>query len=212
MGVKRSLNRFLPFLKPLLIRVIVFPTTFLFLVRRLRILAQARRAGGTAHIAQDVQFNRPVIFQGKGSVEIATGVSFGYLLAGASQLSILLQPRERRSVIAIGRGSRIMNGTEIIARTSIHIGAGCRIGARVLIIDADFHDLAPEARDTPGMSQPVCIADNVLMGIGAVVLKGVTIGRDAVVGAACVVTKDVPDGAIVAGNPMRIVGSVYDRQ
>lgn len=193
-------------------RVIFLAPMIVSLIRRIQILIQARMSGGAAHIARGVQFSRPVVFQGEGTLEIATKVSFGYRLAGATKLDILLQPREHRSLIAIGRGCRIMNGTEIIARTSISIGADCRIGARVTIVDADFHGLAPEARDTPGVSQPVRIADNVWIGIGAIVLKGVTIGRDAVVGAACVVTKDVPDGAIVAGNPMRIIGSVYDRQ
>lgn len=43
------------------------------------------------------------------------------------------------------------------------------------------------------------------------ILKNVTIERDAIVAARCVVTKDVPAGAIVAGNPMKVVGSAYDR-
>jgi len=104
-----------------------------------------------------------------------------------------------------------MNGSEYLARTSIAIGANCRLGPKCVIMDADFHGVAPEQRDTPGETKPIVIEDDVWFGSEVMVLKGVHIGRDAVVGARCVVAKDVPAGAIVVGNPMKIVGTVYDR-
>nr|WP_321573710.1 acyltransferase [Nocardioides sp. Kera G14] len=56
-------------------------------------------------------------------------------------------------------------------------------------------------------SAPVIIEDDAWIGFGAAVMKGVTVGRGAVVGAHAVVTKDVPPYAIVVGNPARIVGT-----
>ena len=54
------------------------------------------------------------------------------------------------------------------------------------------------------------IKDNVFIGLGAVIMPGVTIGPNAVVAAGSVVTKDVPDGAVVGGNPAKVIGSFED--
>lgn len=59
---------------------------------------------------------------------------------------------------------------------------------------------------------PVTIGPGAWLGVNAVVLPGVTVGRGAVVGAGAVVTHDVPDFAIVAGVPARIIGDVRDRR
>lgn len=53
--------------------------------------------------------------------------------------------------------------------------------------------------------RPVTIKDDVWIGYGAIILPGVTIGKEAVVGAGAVVTTDVPDGACVAGNPAKVI-------
>jgi maltose O-acetyltransferase len=55
-------------------------------------------------------------------------------------------------------------------------------------------------------SAPIVIEDDAWIGFNSTILKGVTIGRGAVVGAATVVTKDIPAYAIVAGNPAKIIG------
>lgn len=58
------------------------------------------------------------------------------------------------------------------------------------------------------MPKPIVVGHGVWIGAGAVILPGVTIGEHAVVGAGAIVTKDVPAGVIVAGNPARIVRSI----
>jgi maltose O-acetyltransferase len=138
-------------------------------------------------------------------------VTLGYGMAGGISLPIILQPREPQSKIQIGRGAVIMNGCEFIARTSIMIGADCRIGPHTLIYDADFHGLAPDQRNEAGKTSPVILEDNVWVGSRSMILKGVNIGRDAVIAAGSVVTKNVADGAVVAGNPAVQIGSVYQK-
>ncbi|GAG24838.1 unnamed protein product [marine sediment metagenome] len=109
--------------------------------------------------------------------------------------------------IVVGKESFINCGAWIRAEKLVKIGKRCRIGPRVMIMDNDAHQLAGEHR-VGGLTAPVTIKDYAWIGAGAIVLKGVTIGERAVVGAGSVVTKDVPDDAVVAGNPaVQIRGS-----
>jgi len=87
----------------------------------------------------------------------------------------------------------------------ITIGEGTQIGPAVQIYAAD-HPRDPEARrKNLENGKPVTIGKNVWIGGGAILLPGVTGGDDAVIGAGSVVTRDVPAGAIVAGNPARVL-------
>lgn len=183
----------------------------LFVWRRVRLQGQAKLYRGKVHIGRNVGFGHPVTFQGRGCLVIEDDVSLGFQQGGALHAPILLQPREPESQIVLEKGCAVMNGCEIIARTSIRVGRRTLIGPYTWITDADFHDIAPELRHTPGKSSPVIIEENVWIGARVIILKGVKIGSNAVVGAGCVVSIDVPEGTIVAGNPMRIIGSVYDR-
>lgn len=106
----------------------------------------------------------------------------------------------------IGPQARIGDRTIINATTSVVIGAGTEISWDVQLLDSDFHELTyPDgSRSTP--SAPIRIGKGVLIGMRATILKGVTIGDGAVVAACAVVTRDVPPGTVVAGNPARPVG------
>ncbi|MCL4528653.1 MAG: acyltransferase [Chloroflexi bacterium] len=134
----------------------------------------------------------------------------GYELTNRSLPPIQLQARGQDAQIRIGASSSITNGCEIVAQKSVIIGEHCLIGPETVIYDSDFHGIAPEQRHTKGRIVPVILADNVWVGKRAMILKGVTIGRDAVIAASAIVVKDVPAGAIVGGNPARIIGSVYE--
>ncbi len=195
----------------IVVAVISLYASVLSTVRRLSFFAQVYIWQGKVYLDSEVRFAHPVSFQGCGSVYLQRKVILGYKLSGASRSPILLQPRTSDAAIRIGSGSIVVNGTEIIALNSVTIGENCRIGARTIIFDSDFHGIRPDARDTPGIIGSVVIKNNVWVGADAMILKNVTIGQDAVVAARCVVTKDVPAGAIVAGNPMKVVGSAYDR-
>ncbi|MEE8599870.1 acyltransferase [Euzebya tangerina] len=100
------------------------------------------------------------------------------------------------------------SGVTIVAWERVEIGQRVRIGANCTIVDADFHPLRPDERSVdPRQSRtaPTIVGDDVFIGMGSIVLKGVTIGVGAVVGAGSVVAGDVPAGAIVAGNPARTI-------
>lgn len=97
--------------------------------------------------------------------------------------------------LSIGTGTYLNRNTEVIAWQEVTIGRDCMIGWDVLIMDTDQHPL-------PGrglQNRPVRIGDRVWIGARATILKGVTIGEGAVVGACSVVTGDVPAGAVVTG-------------
>lgn len=110
------------------------------------------------------------------------------------------------ATLTIGESVRINYGASIAATSLIVIGDRVRIGPYVMIVDTDFHGLEDRMERPAG--RPVIIGDDAWIGAKASVLKGVRIGRGAVVGVGAVVTRDVPDGAIVAGVPARIVKSL----
>ena len=149
-----------------------------------------------------------VRIQGLGSLVIADAVQLGSHMVNGQGQPIVLQPRNADASIAIGAGAAVMNGCCFIACTRIEIGAETVIGAETLIIDSDFHGLAPAQRRTPGKSGPVIIGRNAFIGTRVTILKGVTIGDDAVVAAGSIVVKDVAPRSIVGGNPARCIGSV----
>jgi acetyltransferase-like isoleucine patch superfamily enzyme len=109
--------------------------------------------------------------------------------------------------IEIGRGVG-MTGATLCAQTRVVIGDHVLLGANCAIVDTDFHPLDPEIRrraPQAGATEPIVIEADVFVGTQALILKGVRIGRGAVVGAGSVVTGDVPARAVVAGNPARVV-------
>jgi maltose O-acetyltransferase len=110
------------------------------------------------------------------------------------------------ATLRIGDGCRLNYGVSIAATQRVELGAHVRVGPYVNIVDSDFHDLHRRGQRPP--SRPVVIEDHVWIGAKASVLRGVRIGRGAVVGTAAVVTRDVPPFAIVAGVPARVVGRV----
>lgn len=105
--------------------------------------------------------------------------------------------------IRLERGVFANFGCVFLDVVGIEVGAGCQIGTYVQILTAD-HPRDPALRRR-GLEngRPVRIGRNVWIGSGAIILPGVSIGDDAIVGAGSVVTRDVTPGTTVAGNPAR---------
>ncbi len=101
--------------------------------------------------------------------------------------------------------STIYCTTKITIEDEVVIGGGCKIW------DTDFHSLNPNIRltslDKGGniKKSPICIKRNVFIGGGSVILKGVTIGENSVIGAYSLVSKDVPPNEIWGGNPAKFI-------
>jgi acetyltransferase-like isoleucine patch superfamily enzyme len=111
---------------------------------------------------------------------------------------------KRKSELIIGDFSGF-SGTVIAAAGSIRIGSNVLCGANTTITDFDWHGIEPELRNSSPAPEPVVIEDNVWLGLNSIVLKGVRIGKNSVIGANSVVTKDIPPNVIAAGNPCRVI-------
>ena len=111
--------------------------------------------------------------------------------------------------IVIGPRTYINRSTMIDADALVEIGAQTMIGPFCYITDHDHtaHAGTPPA-DGPLVSAPVRIGERCWIGAHVSILKGVTIGDGAVIGAGSVVTKSVPPGVIAVGNPARVLKPV----
>lgn len=99
----------------------------------------------------------------------------------------------------------------LVDDTHIHVGDYCQIGPNVVLATAG-HPILPELREKGYQyNAPVRIGRNCWLGAGVVVVPGVTIGDNVVVGAGSVVTRDLPDNVIAVGNPCKILREVNDR-
>jgi maltose O-acetyltransferase len=96
----------------------------------------------------------------------------------------------------------------ILDGNEVHIGQHTMIGPNVQIYTS-AHDLQAETRIQGWeVAKPVTIEENVWIGGGAILLPGVRVGRNAVVGAGAVVSRDVPANTVVAGNPARVIREI----
>jgi acetyltransferase-like isoleucine patch superfamily enzyme len=126
---------------------------------------------------------------------------------------------EPTGCVEVGEDS-VLVGPVFMCAEHIVVGARVVLSYQVVVADSDFHPRSAELRrqdataSAPGgdLSQrppletaPVIIEDDVWVGVGAMILKGVRIGAGARVGAGSVVSRDVPPGAVVAGNPAQAV-------
>ena len=110
--------------------------------------------------------------------------------------------------ITIREGTYVNRFTMFDAHEKIEIGRNCMIGPGCYLTDADhgMKEGLPVSQQ-PMEAKPVILEDGVWLGAGVIVLKGVTIGQNTVVGAGAVVTKDVPANTVVAGVPAQAIGS-----
>ena len=122
-----------------------------------------------------------------------------------------LRPSRPSSLVTLNRNANIAIGDRvgisssvISCAQSIRIDEGTFIGAECVVTDTDFHGFPLHSNSTPRVA-PVHIGANVFIGTRSIILKGVTIGRESIIGAASVVTTDVPERSLVAGNPAQVI-------
>jgi acetyltransferase-like isoleucine patch superfamily enzyme len=122
---------------------------------------------------------------------------------------------EEHGVVEIGDDCYLANAS-LVCESRITVGRRVMISGGTTIADSDFHPVAPAARIAdsvalsplgersgrpPVTSKPVVIEDDVWIGFNATILKGVTVGREAVIAPGAVVLHDVAPGDTVLGNP-----------
>jgi len=109
------------------------------------------------------------------------------------------------SYISIGARTFANYGLVALDVARITIGEDVQIGPNVQLL-TPTHPVDPEPRRAKyEAAKPIVIGNNVWLGGGAIVLPGVTIGENSVIGAGSVVTKDIPADVVAAGNPARVV-------
>ena len=106
--------------------------------------------------------------------------------------------------IRLGRGVFANFGCVFLDVVGIEVGDRCQIGPSVQILAADHPRDPALRRQGLESGKPVRIGRNVWIGSSAIILPGVTVGDDAIIGAGSVVTRDVPEGVTVVGNPARV--------
>lgn len=117
-----------------------------------------------------------------------------------------------KAEIRIGKNVGISQSA-LVSHCSIVIGDNVDIGGGTLIFTSDFHSLDYKIRMSKDdqkckVNSPVIIEDNVFIGARSIILKGVTIGRNAIVGAGPVVTKSIPSNQIWGGNPAKFIRNI----
>jgi len=102
------------------------------------------------------------------------------------------------------------SGTVIAAQEYIEIGDGTMCGANVTITDTDWHPInfLDRRNGKKAASAPIIIGSNVWLGLNVIVLKGVRIGDNAVIGSGSIVTSDIPPNVIAAGWPAKVIKKI----
>ena len=164
-------------------------------------------------LGKGVKINGKIRIYGTGSLMIGDNVVINSHLkynpiGGQSGCTFLL---EEGATVIIGEGAGISNAA-ICSRERIEIGREVYIGGDCRLYDTDFHSIKREFRinehDNDVHSRPIQIKDGAFIGASCIILKGVTIGENSVVGAGAVVACDIPDNQIWAGNPAKYIKNV----
>lgn len=120
------------------------------------------------------------------------------------------------AILIIGDNVGISDVT-ITCHQKITIGNNVLIGVGTQIRDTDNHSLNPDYRKDPNLdwenkkTAPILIKNSAYIGAYSFILKGVTIGENAIIGAGSIVTKNIPDNEIWAGNPAKFVRNIQEK-
>ncbi|MEL6772164.1 MAG: acyltransferase [Bacteroidota bacterium] len=149
------------------------------------------------------RLGRLVTLDGAPRVNAAGTIEIGDRVAIRSRVATTELSAGPGATIRIGAHSFINHGASLSARVGITIGENVQIAPHVVVMDSDFHAVGDLS--DPGKQAPIVIEDGAWLAIRSTVLKGVTVGRGAVVAAGAVVVKDVPPYSVVAGVPAKVI-------
>ena len=149
---------------------------------------------------------RPFFIRNRKLMEYGQGFTTGY--------NCRFDLEGNEITLHIGKNCRMGDNVHIVAYQNVTIGDDCLFASKIFVSDTSHGvynmvgsengpDIPPN--DKKLYFAPVSIGNRVWVGENVCVLKGVTIGNGCIIGANSVVTKSVPDGCIVAGNPARVI-------
>lgn len=152
----------------------------------------------------------PLLMTGKGRITFGKNVQMGVVSAPNFYTNYsYLEVREDYSEITIGDNVAISNSFSVECYSKVVVENNVLIGDKCSIMDNDGHVLEADNRNVgiPKYKE-VRICRNVFLGSNVIILKGVTIGENSVIGNGSVVTKDIPKNVIAAGNPAKVIRSL----
>jgi acetyltransferase-like isoleucine patch superfamily enzyme len=146
----------------------------------------------------------------EGSIRTLPYISNDGLICAGQNLRLISKSGARLSIESVSQDAAISIGNDVLlhgcviaAMKRVEIGDSTIIGPNTTIFDTDGHGID----DIPTKVAPIRIGCHVWIGYGAIILRGVTIGDNSIIGAGSVVTRDVERNTIVAGNPAKKIGS-----
>jgi acetyltransferase-like isoleucine patch superfamily enzyme len=163
------------------------------------------RHPGLIRLGADVVIDDGCVLDAKGSGHQGITIGAGVFVSRSTVLSC------KGGSIELGDHVNLGIGCVILSESRVAIGDSCLFAAQCYLVAGGNHDFS--RTDIPIIQQPsvsrggITIERNVWLGARVTVLDGVTIGRDSVVGAGAVVTRDIPPFSIAAGVPARVLRS-----
>jgi len=166
------------------------------------------RHPGKIRIGDNVVIDDHCLLDAKGEGNSGITIGTGVFIGRNSILSC------KNGGIAIGDRANIGFNCEVFSASEVTVGADVLMAAYCYVIggDHEYADVSKPVTDQGRRSKGVAVGDGVWLGAGAKILDGVRIGGHAIIGAGAVVRVDVPEYAVAAGRPARILGMRADVQ
>ena len=123
---------------------------------------------------------------------------------------VIIRLLNKNSKLRIDNNVGISGGSICVAKEVV-IENEVMLGSNVLIAETDFHSVEPYNRrysKDSARAEKIVVKNNVYIGMNTIILKGVTIGENTVVGAGSIVTKNIPPNVIAAGNPCEVIREI----
>ena len=148
--------------------------------------------------------------QNKGNLRLGNDVYLNSFPNGSSFVAAL-NTYYPESLISVGYNCRL-NGTLINCNENVTIRNDCMFGPGTIIVDNDSHRTSIDyfKRRKKPVSKSILIDENVWVGMNCIILKGIHIGKNAIIAFGSVLTKDVPTNTLFAGNPAKLIKNLKD--